>query len=125
MKEIEIYKVVRNVRGSLYSAIVTKKYQTDGYYYKKYGDFWSLQHKRYGSFHPLLGFDKLKNAKEFLIYQTNYNINNMEIWKAIAIKSPMLLYRYWGRDGMYNNYWPDGTIFCEKIKLTDKVIQYH
>lgn len=142
MKEIEIYKVVRNVRDSLYSAIVRKN-KNNSYYIipenaniilklKKYNpNFWTFEHHNNLIYKckPLLGFNNFENAKVFLSKQLNYykykkNIPNFEIWKAIAVKSPISksVFHWWGNK---DKEWPNGTIFCSQIKLTDKVIQYH
>ena len=106
-----VWKVVRRVRGKLYSAFITKKKaRLWGLMLKRYGRFWTKR-PRFGG--PLLAFDRANRAFAF----AKVNDDEYEIWEAQAKLSMNSHYK---RKDEMGGAWPPNTVFCDAIRLIRK-----
>lgn len=123
-----MFKVLRSVNDRLYSAVAPDttwgiEYTPNKWIYP------SIPNSR------IFVFDSLKNAKDFI-----RNERSLEIWECCVLNPSDAKYKtilevsfssiskeymemFWSKKLMYapQRYTPTGTVFCDAIKLTNKI----
>lgn len=138
------YKVVRNVRGRLYSCVVSSVTVNRREYSTKFWTEPASMAKKYN--YGLLCFCDLRKAIDFFNALLAYNYKNetichkLELWeceiekeidwkqtKSLRIRTTHVFFKVmkkkwmpWGNGHYRLSCWPAGTVMVEKIKLIKK-----